>query len=424
MPSSMMLSGLSVIAVFTAHLALTRAGGVSVDYVHGRPHCTVTSNGNNTNDVPILQEAFHTCGKHGRITFPEDQDFWVAEKFNPVVEDVHIQWNGKWTFSDNITYWRNNSYHVAFQNHWAGFVLTGKGITIDGGSTGGIHGNGDKWYSAEVGSTQPGRPMPFVLWNVSNVVVRDFSIWQPQLWAFNIMNGTNILVENLYVNATATTAPRGYNWVQNTDGFDTMDVRNVTLRNFDYTGGDDCIAIKPRSYDVSASNVTCRSGNGIAIGSLGQYLEDSSVENITLTDLRVISRYGVYIKCWMGALVYQDGYESEYQPRGGGWGAVRNITVENVDVTGSSRPFLITQDNGDDGSHKGTSKLAVSDIALRNVTGTLSSTSNAISISCSTVHPCDGIVLEDIDQVGSSGSAASLTCKYVAPGGVTGLGGC
>ncbi|RWA12373.1 hypothetical protein EKO27_g2756 [Xylaria grammica] len=415
----MLCYGPTLIAALATLLGRTRAGGVSVHYVNDRPHCTVTGNGNNTNDVPILQQAFH-----GDIIFPEDQNFWIAEKFNPLVDDVRIRWNGKWTFSDDIAYWRNNSYHVSFQNHWAGFVLTGKDITIDGGGTGGVDGNGDEWYTAEAGSTQAGRPMPFVLWNVSDVIVRDFSIWQPQLWAFNIMNGTNILVENLYVNATATKAPSGSNWVQNTDGFDTMDARNVTLRNLDYTGGDDCIAIKPRSYDINVSNVTCHSGNGIAIGSLGQYQEDSSVENVTLTDLRARPRWGVYIKCWMGALVYQDDYESEYQARGGGWGLVRNVTVQNLDVTGASRAFSITEDNGDDGNHEGTSKLAISDIIVRNVTGVLSGASNAISISCSTVQPCDGIVLEDIDQVDSSGGAATLSCAYVADGGVTGLGDC
>ncbi|KAI0116312.1 putative galacturan 1,4-alpha-galacturonidase C [Nemania sp. FL0031] len=421
----MLFSGLIFIAVLTTLLGQARAGGgVSVHYAYDRPHCTVTSNGNGTNDVPILGQAFHICGKHGTITFPKDQNFWIGEKFNPIVEDVQIQWHGKWTFSDNITYWRNNTYHIAFQNHWAGFVLTGKDITIDGGGTGGVDGNGDTWYTAEAGHTQAGRPMPFVLWNVSNVVVRDFSIWQPQLWAFNIINGTNILVENLFVNATATKAPEGSNWVQNTDGFDTMDVRNVTLKNLDYTGGDDCIAIKPRSYDVMVKNITCHSGNGPAIGSLGQYLEDSSVENVTVTDLKVESKSGFYIKCWTGALVYQNSYESEYQPRGGGWGSVRNITIENLDVTGASRAFTITEDEGDDGNHRGSSKLAVSDITLRNVTGTLSSQSNTISISCSNAYPCDDIVLEDINNVDSAGDAAALTCTYVADGGVTGLGGC
>lgn len=33
------------------------------------------------------------------------------------------------------------------------------------------------------------------------------------------MNGTDMLFENIYVNATASRAPWGTNWVQNTDGF-------------------------------------------------------------------------------------------------------------------------------------------------------------------------------------------------------------
>jgi galacturan 1,4-alpha-galacturonidase len=43
------------------------------------------------------------------------------------------------------------------------------------------------------------------------------------------MNGTNIWFDDMYVNATAATAPYGTNWVQNTDGFDIMDANNVKL---------------------------------------------------------------------------------------------------------------------------------------------------------------------------------------------------
>jgi galacturan 1,4-alpha-galacturonidase len=68
---------------------------------------------------------------------------------------------------------------------------------------------------------------------------------------------------------------------------DTMDVNNLTLTNFTYTGGDDCVAVKPRSYNIVMENITCKAGNGIAIGSLGQYLEDSSVENVTMRNLQV-----------------------------------------------------------------------------------------------------------------------------------------
>lgn len=129
--------------------------------------------------------------------------------------------------------------------------------------------------------------MPFVFWNVSDVTVTKFSVKDPPLWSVNIMNGTDMVFDELYCNATATQAPYGKNWVQNTDGFDTMDAQNIRLTNFVYQGGDDCIAIKPRSYNIFVQNVTCRGGNGIAVGSLGQYLEDSSAENLVFDDVKV-----------------------------------------------------------------------------------------------------------------------------------------
>ncbi len=50
------------------------------------------------------------------------------------------------------------------------------------------------------------------------------------------MNGTNLKFDDIYVNSTAVNAPFGTNWVQNTDGFDTMDANNVVLTNFVYQG--------------------------------------------------------------------------------------------------------------------------------------------------------------------------------------------
>jgi galacturan 1,4-alpha-galacturonidase len=148
----------------------------------------------------------------------------------PKMERVHMQMLTMFKFSEDLEYWRNNSYHIEFQNHAAGFVLTGDHIKIDGHGTGGINGNGQIWYfdernetkGATVGATRPGRPMPFVLWNVSDVTVSNFHVVQPQLWAINMMNATNIVFDNIYVNATSPEAPHGVNWVQNTDGFSTQ----------------------------------------------------------------------------------------------------------------------------------------------------------------------------------------------------------
>jgi galacturan 1,4-alpha-galacturonidase len=64
--------------------------------------------------------------------------------------------------------------------------------------------------------------MPFVFWNVSDVQVKNFFVKDPQLWAVNIMNGTDMEFENILVNATATKAKWGTNCVGNTDGFGTL----------------------------------------------------------------------------------------------------------------------------------------------------------------------------------------------------------
>jgi galacturan 1,4-alpha-galacturonidase len=192
--------------------------------------------------------------------------------------------------SNDLNYWRKSSYPIEFQNHAAAIIFSGKNIVIDGYGTGGIHGNGETWYNDEKEYTQPGRPMPLVFWHVNQVSLTNFYVVQPPLWAINVMNGTNLWFENIYVNATASKAPWGKNWVQNTDGWDTMDVKNATLKNFVYQGGDDCIAVKPRSYDIYVQNATCRGGNGMAIGSLGQYWEDSTVENVVIRDVRVSSK--------------------------------------------------------------------------------------------------------------------------------------
>lgn len=66
-----------------------------------------------------------------------------------------------------------------------------------------------------------------------------------------------------------------------------MDARNIRVKGFEYTGGDNCVAIKPRSYNIHLEGITCHGGNGIAVGSLGQYLEDSSVEDVVMTNLLV-----------------------------------------------------------------------------------------------------------------------------------------
>ncbi|OBT38895.1 hypothetical protein VE00_10584 [Pseudogymnoascus sp. WSF 3629] len=204
-----------------------------------------------------------------------------------------------------------------------------------------------------------------------------------------------------------------------------MDAHNISLKNFSYQGGDDCVAIKPRSFDINIDGITCEGGNGIAIGSLGQYLEDNSVENITINNAKMVRsgfpmRWCVYIKTWMGDLVPQASYESEGQPRGGGWGKVRNLLFSNFELVGVERGPYITQDNGGNTVDKGTSKMEISEITFRGFTGTLRSSSGRLGeISCSKNLPCFNIYFEDIDLQSASG-----TCHWTKSGTIFGLPGC
>ena len=195
-----------------------------------------------------------------------------------------------------------------------------------------------------------------------------------------------------------------------------MDVNNIWLENFVYQGGDDCVAIKPRSYNVNIRNATCHGGGGMAIGSLGQYLEDSSVENVQISNVTIVPYdgnigNGAYIKTWIGSLALQTAgngaYESGGVPRGGGWGVVRNILFSNFKLNGPTQGTAITQNTGHNGSAYVPSKMQVSNVAFINFTGSVSATSREDNvIECSTTHPCYNIAYENV--LSSPGNQSSF----------------
>jgi galacturan 1,4-alpha-galacturonidase len=77
--------------------ALVLGGGVSRHSLGQRSECVVTANGNKKDDVPNILQAFKDCGNGGTVVFPEDQNYWIATRLNPVVNDVTVEWRGQWT---------------------------------------------------------------------------------------------------------------------------------------------------------------------------------------------------------------------------------------------------------------------------------------------------------------------------------------
>lgn len=125
----------------------------------------------------------------------------------------------------------------------------------------------------------------------------------------------------------------------------------------------------------------------------------------------------------MGELVAQDSYESDYEPRGGGWGNVSGVVVGGADVSGAARPFYLDQNSGNNGSDtKGTSNMRVSGVTVYDFAGTLSGASNTATLTCSERFPCTGFVFENMTEVGSGGEALTGSCSNAED--VDGLSGC
>ena len=84
-------------ALFAVALPHSTAQHISHSINGGRPTCIVHSGeSNSTDDVPLIIEAFERCGHGGNVIFSENETYHINSRLNPVVNDVNIDWHGKW----------------------------------------------------------------------------------------------------------------------------------------------------------------------------------------------------------------------------------------------------------------------------------------------------------------------------------------
>jgi len=94
-----------------------------------------------------------------------------------------------------------------------------------------------------------------------------------------------------------------------------------------------------------------------------------------------------------------------------GNGHVRNVTFEDIQVENVDQPIYVTpciySANGCD-----TSRLAISDVTWRNVTGT-SRYNVAVGIHCPASAPCKNFKFENIDIKPAAGGTAKILCSNI-----------
>ncbi|KAF7317135.1 hypothetical protein HMN09_00448200 [Mycena chlorophos] len=385
-----------------------------------RHTCRVSPLGHGRDDTDQVLAAIARCG-HGGTTIFEEGSFNITRKMTWDLVDAQVDLYGRMSFVPDIDYWLNatNTYRVVFiQDQASWFVITGTDFTVDAHGTGGIQGNGQPWWNFY--TTVPrldgdGRPIALTVYKATRGVIRDFTIDSQPFWCNCVAESKDIVYDGMKCNATNTN-PEFFNQniVPNTDGIDTFRSENVALLNWDITCGDDCIAIKGNSTNVLVKDTICRGGNGIAFGSLAQYVnltdkvQNVLVDNATMTQINTTIQpnmnNGVYFKSW-------DGSVNGVPPTGGGGGPgfAKNITLRNIFLSNVSRPTTVSQTN-DAKTGDLPSIFRFEDISWENWRGN-SLSNEIVALECSAAVNCTGMSFSNIDISIPAGETPKIVCQ-------------
>ncbi|EIM87376.1 pectin lyase-like protein [Stereum hirsutum FP-91666 SS1] len=408
------------IVCLTGLVVATVARGV--DATTFAKNCTVSPLGEGIDDTPQVLAAIEECGHDGLTTFTPGA-YNITNKMTWDLQNSRVDLHGFLTFPPDIDFWlnANNTYRVIFiQSQASWFVITGENFTVDAHNTGGINGNGQPWWSFFANRTRDdgdGRPVALTLSNVTHGRISNFQIQAQPFWCNAVADSVDVVYDGMLCNATnSDPAGFGTNIVPNTDGIDTYRSDRVTMVNWDITCGDDCLAIKGNSTNLIAQNITCHGGNGIAFGSLGQYVGlNDLVINVTMNDVKTLRinstiqpnmQSGAYFKSWTGTVNGVPPVNG-----GGGGGLVQNVTLSNFFLDQVDVPTLISQNNS---GHAGDapSTLEFSNITWSNWTGT-STGATLVELTCSSAAPCPNMFFENFNVTVPSDATPAFTCSNV-----------
>jgi polygalacturonase len=286
---------------------------------------------------------------------------------------------------------------IGFQNQSTVWYFGGDKVVLDGLNVGTFDGNGQAWYDwARSEGNLPRRPMNINFRQLSNSAVRNMRFVQSQMWTMAVTYSKTVSFDNIYVNSTSSSQ-----WsTLNTDGCDTVNSDDISFRRWFVKNGDDAIALKGNSSNISVYDSEFHDGQGVAIGSMGQYvgrheyIVNFYARNITLVNTAHVS----YLKTWAGV-------SRGYPPNGGGGGIghANNIVMEDIKITRlRQQPFFAWQCenySGWAGKDCNSSKFKLYNVSWKNVRGTVTSDVKDVgSFQCSAAAGgCDDFVVSDID---------------------------
>ncbi|UNI17943.1 hypothetical protein JDV02_004248 [Purpureocillium takamizusanense] len=348
-----------------------------------RAFCVVEPAGDGRDDAPAILDALKgPCKKDSIVFLPGPKYNIETTMTTRDLENVEIHQLGRLVWTPDVKYWLAQSMPVNFQNQSTVWYFGGDNVTWDGYNVGTLDGNGQVWYDwAQGRGNLPHRPMNINYDKLTNSVIKRMRYVQSQMWTMAITNSKHVDLDDIYVSSVSNSTEN----TLNTDGCDTIWSHNITFRRWYVRNGDDAIATKMDSSNIQIYDSVFEDGQGVAIGSLAQYnnrfdyVRGFTARNITLINTAHVS----YIKTWAGV-------SRGLPPNGGGGGLgeATNIVMEDIRIEGlREQPFFSWQCenySGWAGKDCNSSKFKISNIAWRNVHGTVIDSVNDVgSFQCS-----------------------------------------
>ncbi|KYK57133.1 hypothetical protein DCS_04140 [Drechmeria coniospora] len=363
-----------------------------------RAFCVVKPHPHGGDDAPAIVDALSIkCRSNALVYLPGPVYNIKTVMTTAKLDDVAIHQPGRLLWSTDIAYWRSVSMPVDFQNQTTVWYFGGNRVTWDGYGVGTLDGNGQIWYDwAKSRGNLPRRPMNINFRGLTNSVIRRLRFVQSQMWTMAITYSKRVDLDDIYVSSVSNSK-----WnTLNTDGCDTIYSDDITFRRWYVNNGDDAIALKPNSSNIKVLDSVFENGQGVAIGSMGQYdgrydyITNFYARNITLRNTAHVS----YLKTWAGL-------SRGYPPNGGGGGLGRasNIVMEDVRAERLRRqPFFAWQCenySGFAGKDCHSSKFKMDELVWRNVRGTVDDAVNEVGwFQCSAAAGgCNGITVAKIN---------------------------
>ncbi|KAF1360984.1 hypothetical protein EJ07DRAFT_154361 [Lizonia empirigonia] len=265
-----------------------------------------------------------------------------------------------------------------------------------------LDGNGQSWWDGLGSNGGIAKPNHFIVLSkvLGSSSVHDIYIQNYPVHCFSIRDSADLDIYHITLNNSAGYAPNarsnGLPASHNSDGFGFASTNDTTVRDSVVINQDDCVAITSGN-NIVVNNMYCNGSHGLSIGSVGGKANNNVTNMVFSNSVVLNAENGARIKTNENTTGFINNILFE------------NIRVENISIYGID----IQQDYLNGGpSGNPTSGVSISDIVIRNVTGTATDEGRDYYILCGK-GSCKNITINDVDVHG--GGVPSL-CNFQTNG--------